>query len=209
MPRLLADIVSGLAGGAAFLLTYLWLDFSLLISLVIAGLIFAGLALIFHRPAGDLNIQFEDLGLTAEMVEATIVDGSRHVQEIRDLGRQVAAPTVREKIDRICEQADAILDHIAKNPRGVKTARRFLTYYLDAVRNILKKYLELAEHSKYSDQVADVVGKVERLLDIVVQAFARQLARLLEHQVLDIDTEVELLRQTMQAEGLLIPEAPK
>jgi len=37
MPRSVAEIISGLSGGVAFLLLYVGLDFSLVIALVIAG----------------------------------------------------------------------------------------------------------------------------------------------------------------------------
>ncbi|MFZ2089036.1 MAG: 5-bromo-4-chloroindolyl phosphate hydrolysis family protein [Desulfobaccales bacterium] len=209
MPGSVADIISGLSGGAVFLLLYVGWGFSLVISLVIAGLVFGGLKLIFRRPARELQIQFEDLGLTPEMVESALVEGSERVNRIRALGKQAKTDSVKKKINDICGLADSILDYIAKNPQGIKTARRFLTYYLDAVQNILNKYTELSEHGVYSDQIAEVLSKVERMLDMINQAFERQLAHLLENQVMDIDTEIQLLQQTMQSEGLLRSEAAK
>jgi len=53
-----------------------------------------------------------------------------------------------------------------------------------------------------SDDIDEVIVKVENLFATLETAFEKQLAKLLDDNILDLDTEITLLEKTIQLDGI-------
>ena len=54
----------------------------------------------------------------------------------------------------------------------------------------------------------ETLARAETSLDAIQRAFDKQLAGLLEHEVIDLDSEVALLEKTVQMDDLMSRPAP-
>ena len=109
---------------------------------------------------------------------------------------------------RLCASAEKILAELRREPRQIDLARAFLTYYLEAAYRIVRGYAGLAGRDAQAADVRETLARAETSLDAIQQAFDRQLASLLEHDVIDLDSEVALLEKTVQMDNLMSPASP-
>jgi 5-bromo-4-chloroindolyl phosphate hydrolysis protein len=163
-----------------------------------AGLI-AGLLIFKPSPKPDMNLSLS--GITPEMVAEALRDGRVQVANLRAIGQRITNPVVQFKVKQISDVADKILEDIKKDPGDLKAARPFLNYYLDSTVKILERYAELSAKKILDKDVQISLKRVEALLDSIRLAFHKQLAKLLENDMLDLDTEMSVLEKTIQLDG--------
>jgi len=142
-------------------------------------------------------------GLDVESGE-TLALAHRRVRAILDAAGPIQKPDIRGQVARMCGTAEEILDELGREPRQIPLARSFLAYYLEAAERIVAGYADLSRRSTSSSEVAESLARAESSLDAVQRAFDRQLDALLEHRVIDLDVEVEVLEKTV---GVTAPPA--
>jgi len=109
---------------------------------------------------------------------------------------------LRQRVTKISNLADKIVLDLRQDPKDVRSARRFLDYYLDATLTVIQRYAELAQKGSMSPEVQPVLAKFDTLLDTIENTFEKQLNRLLRDDTLDLDTDISVLKQMMDSEGL-------
>jgi len=137
-------------------------------------------------------------GIDVESGE-TLALAHRRVRSILDAAGPIQKPDIRGQVARMCGTAEEILDELGREPRQIPLARSFLAYYLEAAERIVAGYADLSRRSTSSSEVAGSLARAESSLDAVQRAFDRQLDALLEHRVIDLDVEVEVLEKTVGA----------
>ncbi|HVO39085.1 MAG TPA: 5-bromo-4-chloroindolyl phosphate hydrolysis family protein [Spirochaetia bacterium] len=194
------SIASGVVGGAAFLLFWLVFGLPIFVSLGIGVVAYGAGLLAFRRSPRSVTVEVP--GVSREVREAALREGQEKVAELRELSRRIEAPPVRNKFDEVVASAERILDDLTKNPKDIRAARQFLSYYLDATVKIATRYVELSAKNLDANSIQDSLRRVESMLDLIRGAFEKQHARLLEGDVMDLDAEMTLLKQTLTMEGL-------
>jgi 5-bromo-4-chloroindolyl phosphate hydrolysis protein len=189
-------LLSGILGGAAFLIFLLLFDVGFFLSLVIGAAAFAtGFFLLFRVKPEEV--------LEAENTIKTALDqGTAKLSQIMKLRSQIKKPPVTAKILEIENMITKIITQVGKEPNKLNKAQQFLNYYLDSTINILKKYVELSAQNLGDPSIKASLAKVESMLQTIRDAFEKQLANLLSDDVLDLDTELKVLDQTIKSEGL-------
>ncbi|KJR40883.1 5-bromo-4-chloroindolyl phosphate hydrolysis protein [Candidatus Magnetoovum chiemensis] len=196
------EITIGLISAAAYLLFYVLIDLGLIASIIISVMIFLGLQLLMFKAKKQIEIDLEDRGLSYDIIQITLKEGKDKVANLQNLGASIEKQSVRAKVIEICEIANKILDNIEKNPEDVKSAKKFFSYYLDATITILNKYSEITKHKAKGSNIDTTIDKVESILDTIKEAFEKQHSKLYENDVIDLDTEISVLEQTLKSEGL-------
>jgi hypothetical protein len=139
---------------------------------------------------------------TPEKAAGEVVkEGMEKLRQISNYTRMIPSNDVAGKIREICKVGVEIFDDIKKNPNKINKIRQFTNYYLDTTRKIIGQYVELSGKPNKTLEVEQAIQKVEGMLDLIKQTFDRQLANLLEDNLLDINTELTVLKNTMKMEG--------
>jgi 5-bromo-4-chloroindolyl phosphate hydrolysis protein len=188
------------AGGGIFLALWLLFGVPLIPSLVIGVVGYGAGLLVFRRPPRSLEIAIP--GVPREMIETALHEGAEKISELKGLSPRITDRTIRAKFDAIVGAAESIVADLKKDPKDVRAARQFLTYYLDATIKIVSRYADLSEKNLPSVEIQESLRKAESMLEMLRAAFEKQHARLLEDDVLDLDAEMSLLKQTLRMEGL-------
>jgi len=196
------DLIAGISGGLVFLLFYLAIGFPILIALVIAGASFFGVSLLLGSMGKKVEFQEVD-GFTPETIAAIIDESTDQLNAIRGYAAKITNVSVKAKITELCELIAKIIDNVSKAPKGVKVIRKFLSYYLEATTKIVRQYVELTETAIQTPEIHATLQRAEQMLDLIKTAFTKQMAKLLENDVLDLDTEMSVLESTLKSEGLL------
>ncbi len=128
-------------------------------------------------------------------------DGMEKLRQISNTTRMIQNNDVAGKVREICKVGVDIFDYIKKNPARINKIKQFTNYYLDATKKIIEQYVELSGRRDRTPEIEQAIQKVEGMLDLIKQTFDRQMANLLDDNLLDINTELTVLKNTMKMEG--------
>ena len=194
--QLASNIPAALLGGGLFLLALFAFGLSapLSIGVGVAGYLVSGL-LIFPAQSGQDKQR-------KELLQNVLKDGERKISQIRSLRKEIQQPQMRQKIRNLAEVGSNILETVKKKPEHVRSAQQFSEYYLGTTITIISKYIDLTEHRAHSSDVQMSLAKAERMIDDIQRAFEKQLSALLRDDVLDLDTELSVLEETIELENL-------
>lgn len=145
----------------------------------------------------DVNIS----GITPQMLEDAVSEGLEKKIKLSELSRRIDEGFVKQTVVRITDVIQEIIDDIQKDPKDLKLAKKFLSYYLDTTIKITSRYIDLSGQKVHSSEMKASLKKAEEMLEKMHFAFRQQLTRLLEDDVMDLNTELELLDRTIKAEG--------
>jgi 5-bromo-4-chloroindolyl phosphate hydrolysis protein len=197
------NVISAIIGGMVFAFFLLVLNAGIILSLVVGISGFGAGLLIFTSKKMDKTLMDAHLrGITEETLKITLEVGYWKLAEIRACARKTKDKIICQKIEDIGNTVAEIFENFKKDPKDIKTARPFLNYHLDAAIKVIQKYSQLSERQVQSADMQKTLKKAESLLDNIGKAFKKQLAKLLEDDVMDLDIEVELLKKTLKMEGL-------
>lgn len=133
--------------------------------------------------------------------QALVREGIRKLYLIRQKTRMIKKNEIAQKIQDICKVGMEIFDYIKKNPKDVKKAKQFINYYLDSTEKIVSRYIDLSNMKNISPEVEKSLIEVEEILNSIEDTFKKQMDSMLDDDLLDLDTEIKVLKNTMKMEG--------
>jgi len=197
--RGLTTILGGILGAATFVIFFILVQSGILIAIIAASAAFIAGILLENEPKA-MTVKLD--GMDAQSLEAVLVQAEAKLAQFESLVNRIESKTIQAKAMQIAALEHKILEDIESDPKDLKPARGFLTYYQDAAINIIRKYLLIMERGGSVSDIQTSVAKVEPILETIRAAFEKQLARLLENDVLDLDIEISVLEKTLKMEGL-------
>ena len=140
---------------------------------------------------------------SCDSVKKTYMDElERTLAELYQLNEQIQDEDVSARIDRIGTLTGGIFRAVIENPEREQDVRKFMNYYLPTTLKLLKSY-SLLEHQSYQgENIAASRKKIENVLDMLIEAFEKQLDRLFRNDALDIATDIDVLETMMAGDGL-------
>ncbi len=199
--NILLEIVIGLFSGGAFLLTLLLLKLDLWVSLLITGGLYVGFSLVFKPKKDELiNITLSDIDPI--YLKDVTKEANEKIAEIASIAKSIKeTKQFYSKIKKVLSNAEAIVADFKQDPRDIKLARNFFNYYLDATIRILKSYRDIVKYDHLDQKSKETLLKVEKMIEQIGIAFEKQLNKLLENDVMDLDVEITLLENMLKMEG--------
>ncbi len=129
-------------------------------------------------------------------------DDNAILAEIRAVNDAIPDPVMSAKIDRIGEITGKILDYQRRNPGKDSQLRSFLNYYLPTTLKILRAYAQLEAQGVEGENISAAKARIEGMMDKVVEGFENQLDKLFRDSALDISSDVAVLEQMLEKDGL-------
>lgn len=164
-------------------------------------------------PQGYLDLAGDQLVLSAQGLEDKPEPESQRqtppadsnddiLRQIRQINDSIPDPVMSAKIDRIGVLTGKILDYQRKNPDKSGQLRSFLNYYLPTTLKILRSYAQLDQQGVEGENISAAKQRIEGMMDKVVEGFETQLDRLFQGEAMDISTDVSVLEQMLEQDGL-------
>lgn len=167
---------------------------------VLAFLIYAPL----HRYFPDRFIVVEvppDTGNIA--CDQLILEARGVLKKIHEFSRHIPADGISAKLERLESLAQQMLTVLAKQPELQGQLRTFLRYYLPTTLKLTDARLQIAQTGSRGEVAQRTLQRIEEALGAVCQAFEKQLEALDQFRYLNVDTEIDVLRDLLSADGLL------
>ena len=135
-------------------------------------------------------------------IDALIKERDRAVGEMRRLNDSIEDEEISAQIDHLEEVTRKFIDLVVKQPKKLPQIRRFLDYYLPTTLKILNAYDRMDAAGISGENIDATKKKVEQMMATISQAFDRQLDALFGDEALDISTDITVMEQMLQREGL-------
>ena len=129
-------------------------------------------------------------------------DDNAVLNEIRRLNDDIDDEVMSRKIDRIGEITGKIFAYQKQHPNRAGQLRSFLNYYLPTTLKILKAYARMEEQGIEGENIRLAKERIEGMMDKVVEGFEKQLDKLFQDDAMDIATDVQVLEQMLEKDGL-------
>ncbi|MCO6381370.1 5-bromo-4-chloroindolyl phosphate hydrolysis family protein [Oceanicola sp. 502str15] len=170
---------------------------------VLEAVIFGVLGTGLHAAAFGLDPMsdkgMEGIDLRAQDRVARAVDeGEAHLAAMADAVKRAGDRGVADRVARFSETARTMFRTVEEDPRDLTAARKFLGVYLMGARDATVKFADIYSRSGDAQAKADYLA----LLDEMETNYAQRTEKLLLDDKTDLDIEIEVLRDTLQREGV-------
>lgn len=196
--RFLLQLIAGIA---AFTVCIKFTPLGMLLSLLAAVTLVIGVHSLLK--VADRRKQEGAAGFTQDQRAADAVarEGMEKLRQMSNQARMIANNDVAAKIREICRIGVRIFDDIKKNPAAIKKVKQFNNYYLDTTKKIIDQYVALSGKKDITPEIDETLKKIEEMLDSVKETFEKQLANLVEDDLLDLNAEITVMKKTMKLDG--------
>ena len=126
----------------------------------------------------------------------------RAVSEMRRLNDAIEDPKISRQIDHLEEVTRKIIDLVVAEPKKLPQIRKFMSYYLPTTLKILNSYDRMGSAGVDGENITATKQKIEAMMDTIVKAYDKQLDALYGEEALDISTDITVMEQMLQQEGL-------
>lgn len=190
---------AAMTGAALFIVCWLGIDLN-----IIAAAFYGSIAVGAHlatfgfdpmKAKGGNGIASDEL----DRVAAKLDQAERVVEETTAAARDLRDRGLQRRIDSLASAARDILKEIQNDPRDLRRARKFLSVHLVGLRDATRKFANA--HAK--GVAHDMRGEYEALLGDLETSFAKQRKSLLIDDRVDLEVEIEVLRDRLKQEGAL------
>ena len=137
----------------------------------------------------------------AEVVRAG-QDAMRRIRHANDI---IADEALSAQIDSIENSCAQILNILAQRPQLLSQLRTFLRYYLPTTLKLLEARARL-EDSARTSKAREVRARISEAVGAIDKAFLKQVDALDAYRFIDLESEMDVLKDMLKADGLIDEE---
>ena len=132
------------------------------------------------------------------------VERARALAELRRLDENIEDAKLSAQIVHMEEVTGKIFDIVAGQPAKLPQLRRFLNYYLPTTLKLLNAYDRMGAAGVEGANIDGTMGRIDAMMDKVVDGFEKQLDKLFQDDAMDIATDVQVLERMLEKDGLTV-----
>ena len=135
-------------------------------------------------------------------LDEVIRQGRASIAAIRRLNEQIPDEDISKNLSALEDLTRKIFARLEADKQHLPRCRQFLNYYLPTTIELLERYVTLQNQGLDTGDVREAMGRIAGMLYTIREAFTRQLDSLFAQDVVDINAEITVMEQMMQAQGL-------
>ncbi|MGL5380215.1 5-bromo-4-chloroindolyl phosphate hydrolysis family protein [Clostridium sp.] len=135
-------------------------------------------------------------------VDSTIKIGREYIGQIKTIRNQLQRDEICIKLDKLGDIANQILNKVEENPKKVQEVNKFINHYLPMTIKLISSYKELNNQVVQGYNIKNAKDQIKKSIDLINSAFENLLDDLYEDVVLDISTDITVLKTLFKQEGL-------
>lgn len=190
------DILNTLLGIIIFIVLFAVLKMEIIISGVLALLIYIGSSLLFAPNNKLVLLGIKDSNKQKEYMDL-LDNGYENYEKISKLRNQLTKPEIKTKCTLIVNQIAKILKYLEKHPNKIGQNKKFFTYYLETILKIINSYNDISTQNVHTKEIEEVMEKTEKSLTLINKSLEEQFSKMLQNDALDLDTEIDLLNNSI------------
>ena len=141
-------------------------------------------------------------------LDEVIRAGRDAMKKIRRANDIIADEALSAQIDSIENSCAQILSILQQRPQLLSQLRTFLRYYLPTTLRLLDARARL-ENSASTPKAREVRTRISEAVGAIDKAFLKQVEALDAYRYIDLESEMDVLRDMLKADGLIEEEKPE
>ena len=137
-----------------------------------------------------------------EVLDQIISEQQKYAADLRRLNAAIDDPQLSRQMAQMESTLRSIVAYVTDHPEKAPQIRRFMTYYLPTSVKLLDSYAQAAAQQIRGENITRTMQRVRDIMGTVAAAFDRQLDSLFADVALDISTDITVLENMLEAEGL-------
>lgn len=191
------DILNTLIAIIIFILLFTILEINIIISGILAMLIYIGSALLFAPNNKLVLLGIKDSNKQKEYMNL-LDNGYDNYEKIINIKNQITKPHIKQECNDIIGKIAKILKYLEKHPKKIGENKKFFTYYLETIYKIVNSYFEISSQNIHTKEIKDVISKTEKTLVMINESLDDQFTKMIQNDALDLDTEIDFLKSSIQ-----------
>ena len=192
--------VSAILALVLFAALLVGLGWNMLLCMGLSLVSYAGFLLVLRPVRRIGRIDIEKLG-NGEVLHERLQEAGRDYRRMREAADRIQAPGLRQSASELIDIAGNILKFLTDNPRKIPSARRYIDYYQETAANVLENYVELQDTRLLTDESEKIFQNTAEAVLTLKDAFRMQFQKLMQNELMDMEADLNLLRQTLRSEG--------
>ena len=135
-------------------------------------------------------------------IDALLDERAKAVSEMRRLNDSIKDAAISAQISHLEATTGKIIDAVVEAPSKLPQIRKFMNYYLPTTLKLLNAYDRMDATGASGTNIDGTKGKIGEMLGTICVAFSRQLDALYGEEALDISTDITVMEQMLQQEGI-------
>ncbi len=124
------------------------------------------------------------------------------LRQLRDVNDAIPGEEMSAKIDKLEDISARIFALAEKDPEKKEQMGKFMDYYLPTALKLLDTYATLDQQGMQGQNVTETKASIENAMDMLANAFAGQLDKLFQSDVLDVSSDIAALQSMLTMDGL-------
>ncbi len=137
-----------------------------------------------------------------EKIDPILEESDRAIDEMQRLKSTIRDQNVQNKIDQIIEITEKISQDAIDDPSDIPQIKKFFRYYLPTTIKLLNAYDRMSSQGIEGENIDKSIANINEMLDVAIAAYKKRLDSLFENQALDIETDIDVMNQMLEREGL-------
>ena len=125
-----------------------------------------------------------------------------NLAELREVNSFINDETISSKVTRLEDLTEKIFKIVEDAPEKKPQLRRFMSYYLPTTLKLIRSYATLEKQGVKGENILNAKASISNILDTLTTGFEQQLDQLFKSDAIDIATDVSVLENLMQQDGL-------
>ncbi|WP_159713680.1 5-bromo-4-chloroindolyl phosphate hydrolysis family protein [Geminicoccus flavidas] len=148
-------------------------------------------------PRGEKRAGSVD-GIDTDLFRQALDAASARITELDQIRRRIRSQALTQRLSRVVERAQGLVDTIERQPETFNRARKVLNLYLDETLGIARRFAS----SGLDGADPAIERKFTVALDAMEAAMTEQQQKLLAADALDLDVQLEVLTRRLKSEGI-------
>ena len=129
-------------------------------------------------------------------------DAMRRIRQANDIIEDAELSAQIDSIENSCQQ---ILSLLEQRPQLLSQLRTFLRYYLPTTLKLLEARAKLEDTAK-TPKAREVRARISEAVGAIDKAFLKQVEALDAYRFIDLESEMDVLKDMLRADGLIDEE---
>ena len=201
----LSIVLSVILALALFLVLLLIFRWDLILCIALASAAYIALSLIFKPVKRIGKIEVDTLS-NGEFLNDRLTEAGSDYNRMQRAVRQIQEQPLLRECQDLISRAGSILKYLTDNPEKIPAARRYIDYYQETAANVLEHYAELKSTGLSTVETEKVLKSTRESISTLKAAFDLQFEKLMQNELMDMEADLNLLRQTLRSEVYKEPE---
>ncbi len=191
------DILNTIVSIIIFILLLTVLNINIIISGILAMLIYIGNSMLFAPNNKLVFLGIKDSNKQKEYLNL-LDNGYDNYEKIIEIKNKITKPHIKQECNDIIGKIAKILKYLEKHPKKIGENKKFFTYYLETIYKIVNSYFEISSQDIHSKEIEGIISKTEKTFVIVNKSLDEQFTKMIQNDALDLDTEIDFLKNNIQ-----------